>query len=160
MALFLALLAPAGAADWTITVDPLTYALGYPHLQVERALSDRASLYVGPHARLYDGILTDGREPFLGFGGEVGFRYFPWGGAPQGGWVMARQVLAHLHTTDGSGAAELGGYSSVLVGGTGILAGRFVLSGGAGLNVLYYDIEGYGSAGPFPALHTNLGVAF
>ncbi|MBX2798929.1 MAG: hypothetical protein KTR31_14730 [Myxococcales bacterium] len=158
--LSLAAAAEPSEVDWTITVDPLTVALGFPHVQVERALSDRTSLYVGPHARLFDGILTEGREPFVGVGGEVGFRYFPWGRAPQGGWVMARQVVAVLSTTDGTDRTELGGYSSVLVGGTGLLGGVFVLSGGAGVQYLYYDIDGYGSSGPFVALHTNLGFAF
>ncbi|TNE84631.1 MAG: hypothetical protein EP330_28575 [Deltaproteobacteria bacterium] len=146
--------------EWTVTVDPLTFGLGYAHVQVERAVSERASVYVGPHMRLFDGLLTEGHEPFLGFGAEVGVRYFPWGEAPEGAWIMGRQVVARLHTTDGSAPAKPGGYSSVLVGYTGILGERFVLSGGAGLNVLYYDIGEYGVSGPFPALHTNLGVAF
>ena len=33
------------------------------------------------------------------------------------------------------------------------------LSGGAGVNVLYYEIGDYGVGGVLPALHTNLGVA-
>ncbi len=144
---------------WTVTVDPLTFALGYAHVQTERRLSDRASLYAGPHLRLFDGLLTEGREPYLGFGAEVGLRYFPWASAPEGGWLMARQVVARLHTTDGSAPARAGGYSSVLFGGTALIGRHLVLSGGAGLNYLYYDIGDYGTAGPFPALHTNLGIA-
>jgi hypothetical protein len=146
---------------WTVTVDPLTTALGYVHLQVERRVTRHTSVYAGPHMRLFDGILTEGREPFLGLGGEVGVRAFPWGKAPEGAWVMGRTVLARLHTTDGSRQAELGGYTSGLVGYTGILGRHFVLSGGAGLNWFYYDIAGYGpNPGPFLALHTSLGVAF
>lgn len=146
--------------DWTITVDPLTFALGYAHVQVERTAGRYVSIYAGPHLRLFDGILTDGHEPYLGFGGEVGVRAFPWGKAPSGPWVMGRQVVARLHTTDDSAPAKAGGYSSVLLGYTGVIAGHFVLSGGAGLNYLYYDIGDYGTSGFFPALHTNLGVAF
>jgi len=146
--------------DWTVTVDPLTFAIGYAHVQVERRLDDRFSLYVGPHARLFDGVLTDEPEPFLGFGGEVGLRWFPWGSAPKGGWVMVRSVGARLHTTDGTEQSGFGGYSSVLVGGTAVIADHFVLSGGAGYNQLYYSIGGYGPSGPFVALHSNLGVAF
>ena len=162
LTLALALFAAHAAEDpqWTVTVDPLTVALGYPHLQVERALGDHVSLYAGPHARLFDGVLTEGHEPFLGFGGEVGVRWFPWGDAPRGAWGMVRQVVAGLHTTEGPPASELGGYSSVLVGYTGLIGDRFVLSGGAGYNQLYYDIRGMGASGPFIALHTNLGVAF
>lgn len=145
---------------WTVTVDPLTTALGYVHLQVERRLSPHTSLYVGPHMRLFDGVLTEGHEPYVGFGAEAGFRWFPWGSAPEGGWVMARTVLARLSTTDGSQHARPGGYSSALVGGTVILGDHFVLSGGAGVNYLYYSIDGYGPSGPFIALHSNLGVAF
>lgn len=164
-----ALLAPVALAapesevegpDWTVTVDPLTYAIGYAHVQVERRVGRHASVYVGPHARLYDGILTEEPEPFLGFGGEVGVRAFPLGRAPEGPWVMGRQVLARLHTTDGSADPKVGGYSSVLVGYTGLIGQHFVLSGGAGFNMLYYDIGAYGPSGPFVALHTNLGVAF
>lgn len=146
--------------SWTVTVDPLTFALGYAHLQFERSLGDHASVYVGPHMRLFDGILTEGHEPFLGFGGELGVRVFPWGRSPEGAWLMARQVVARVHTTDGSADAKPGGYSSVLMGYTGVIGDRFVLSGGAGFNMLYYSIGDYGVSGPFPALHTNLGVAF
>jgi len=156
----LALTAQAAEPQWTVTVDPLTTALGYPHLQVERAFSDGFSLYVGPHARLFDGLLTEEPEPFVGFGLETGARWFPWGDAPTGAWLMGRQVLAHIHTTEGPEASELGGYTSVLFGYTGILGDVFVLSGGLGAQYLYYDIEGMGASGPFPAAHTNLGVAF
>lgn len=168
-ALLSALFSPAHAApeeavedgpDWTVTVDPLTFAIGYAHVQVERRLGHHASIYVGPHARLYDGILTEEPEAFLGFGGEVGVRAFPFGRAPEGAWVMGRQVVARLHTTDDSADPKVGGYSSVLLGYTGVLGRHFVLSGGAGFNYLYYDIGDYGPSGPFIALHTNLGVAF
>jgi len=151
---------PSPSPSWTVTVDPLTTALGYVHLQVERRLGRHVSVYAGPHMRLFDGLLTEGREPFLGFGGELGVRAFPWGRSPEGAWVMGRQVLARLHTTDDSADAKVGGYSSVLLGYTGVIGDHFVLSGGAGFNALYYDIGDYGSSGPFPALHTNLGVAF
>ncbi len=166
LGLVLAAALPAAAwADddgpqWTVTVDPLTVALGYPHLQVERALGDAFSLYAGPHARLFDGLLTETPEPFVGFGVETGLRWFPWGEAPEGAWLMGRTVVAHLHTTEGPAAAELGGYASLLAGYTGIIGDVFVLSGGLGYNQLYYDINGMGASGPFIAAHTNLGVAF
>lgn len=156
---------PSDEADdegprWTVTVDPLTFAIGYPHVQIERRLSDRFSLYIGPHARLYDGVLAEAPEPYLGLGAEAGLRWFLVGGAPEGPWLMARTVLAALWTTDDSERRSLGGYSSVLVGYTGVLGRHFVLSGGAGYNQLYYRVGGYGPSGPFVALHTNLGVAF
>jgi len=146
--------------SWTVTVDPLTYAIGYAHVQVERRLADHFSLYAGPHARLYDGILTDEPEPYIGVGAEAGLRWFPWGKAPKGGWLMLRTVGARLSTTEGPKQAGFGGYSSVLAGGTAIVADVFVLSGGVGYNQLYYSIDDYGPSGPFIALHTNLGVAF
>jgi len=151
---------PTDPPKWTVTVDPLTTALGYVHLQVERRVHNSFSVYAGPHARLFSGILTDPPEPFLGFGAEVGARWFPWGGAPEGAWVMVRSVAARAHTTDDSAPPGFAGYSSVLVGGTAILGDVFVLSGGAGYNQLYYTIGDYGSGGPFVALHTNVGVAF
>ena len=162
LALF-ALLPSAVAADaprWTVTVDPLTYAIGYPHLQIERAFGDHASVYVGPHFRLYDGILTEGHEPYRGAGVEAGARWFPWGAAPEGAWLMGRTVVAQIWTTEGPEAQALGGYASALAGYTGIVGGFLVLSGGAGFNYLYYDIAGMGASGPFIALHTNVGVAF
>lgn len=150
----------AQPAAWTVTVDPLTFALGFAHVQVERRLTRHTSLYVGPHLRLFNGILSDRSERYRGYGGEVGLRVFPWGRAPSGAWGMVRSTLAYVHTTDGSARARPGGYSSVLVGYSGILAKHFVLSGGVGFNYLYYDIGDYGTSGPFVALHTNLGVAF
>lgn len=166
--LALAVEAPPGPT-WTVTVDPLTTALGYVHLQVEHRLSPHTSLYAGPHMRLFDGILTEEPEPFVGFGAEVGFRYFFKDQAPQGSWVMARGVLARLNTTYSENnplggaplqVVEWGGYGSALVGYTAIFKERWVLSGGAGFNYLAYDIDGMGVSGPFVALHTNLGVAF
>lgn len=148
------------APHWTVTVDPLTYALGYAHVQVEGRLSDHSSLYLGPSLRLYDGLLTDGHEPFVGIGAEAGLRWFPWGEAPQGTWLMARGVIARLSTSDPPLPARPGGYGSLLVGHTGVIAGRLVLSGGAGVNYLAYTIGGYGVSGLLPALHTNVGVAF
>ena len=152
--------AAGGDPQWLVTVDPLTVALGFPHVLVQRAVSDRVSLYAGPHARLFDGIITEGDEPFVGFGVEVGARWFPKASAPTGMWLLGRQVGAHLHTTEGPAASELGGYSSLLVGYTVILGDVFVLSGGLGAQYLYYDISGMGSSGPFPAADTSLGIAF
>lgn len=160
--------APEPGPNWTVTVDPLTTALGYVHLQVERRLSPHTSVYAGPHMRLFDGILTPEPEPFVGFGAEVGFRYFFKDQAPQGSWVMARGVLARLNTTYADNnplgapiqSVEWGGYGSALVGYTAIFKERWVLAGGAGFNYLAYDIDGMGTSGPFVALHTNLGVAF
>lgn len=165
MPLPILLLSAALAADGpqtTITVDPLTTALGYVHLQVERVVGDsgQLSVYAGPHARLFDGVLTETPEPFLGAGAEVGIRWFPKAEAPEGLWVMGRTVGAHLWTTDERELSEFGGYASVLVGSTWVLGEVFVLSGGLGFNYLYYDIDGMGASGPFPAAHSNLGVAF
>lgn len=157
----LTLVATAAASpSWTVTVDPLTTALGYVHVQVERVVNPRLSVYAGPHARLFDGLLTDGHEPYRGLGAETGVRWFPRGEAPTGPWLMARTVVARLGTTDGTDQAGFGGYSSVLGGGTLIVADRLVLSGGLGAQYLYYDIDGYGTRGPFVAAHTNVGVAF
>ncbi len=155
----LLLLGTAAAARWTVQVDPLTAALGYPHLQVERALSPRWSLYAGPHLRLYDGVLSQEHQPYVGYGAESAVRWFWAGEAPKGGWLLARGVIALLHRTD-TGDRGPGGYGSILVGYTGILGEHLVLSGGAGGQYLHYTIGGLGAAGFFPALHTAIGVAF
>lgn len=147
--------------NWTITVDPLTVALGYPHIQIERRVSGSVTFYGGPHFRLFDGILTDGTEPFYGAGGELAARWFPFGSAPSGLWLSGRTVAAHLWTYDTEEIARsFGGYSSGLVGFTWIPFGWLVLSGGAGVQYIYYDIEDFGRRSFFPALHTAVGIAF
>ena len=147
---------------WTVQIDPLTAALGFPHVLFERAISDHFSIYLGPHARLYDSIFSsDEREPYYGFGAEGGVRWFGTGGAPEGWWIGARLVGAAL-TTEVTGEREWGpgGYASLLGGYTAIIDGWFVLSGAAGGQYLHYTIEGLGPKRFFIALHTALGVAF
>jgi hypothetical protein len=155
---------PAAAApdapSWTVSVDPLTAALGFAHVQVERAVHPRASVYAGPHLRLYDGVLPAVNGPYVGLGGELGVRGFFAGAAPEGGWVMVRGVLARVATTEGPAEARLGGYTSALVGGTAILGPGVVLSGGAGASWFAYEVGGYGPSGPAVALHTAVGWAF
>jgi hypothetical protein len=142
---------------WTVTVDPLTTAIGFVHVQVERSLGPRVSVYAGPSLRLFDGVLADTNGPYVGLGGEAGVRGFFTGSAPEGGWVMARGVAARLSTSD---EARFGGYTSGLVGYTGVLGRGLVLSGGLGVSYFAYEVGGYGVAGLAPAAHTNVGWAF
>ena len=147
--------------DWTITVDPLTAALGYPHLQFERRISDDFTAYAGPHMRLYDSVFEDETEPYRGYGAEFGVRWFVFGGAPAGFWLSARTVAAHLTThAPAEPSSDFGGYTSALAGYTYFLKDWFVLSGGAGVQYLYYDIDDFGTRTLFPAMHTTFGVAF
>jgi hypothetical protein len=150
---------PESPPRWTLQIDPLTTALGFIHLQVERALGDNASLYAGPSIRLFDPL---NKEPgtYRGLGGELGLRVFPWGIAPAGAWGEVRGVLASLHTDEAGGASALGGYASVLGGYTWILGGRWVLAAGLGVQYIHYQVAGLGSVGVLPAAHTALGVAF
>jgi hypothetical protein len=145
---------------WTIQVDPLTYALGYAHVQVERAVSPSVSVYAGPHLRLYDAVGAAEHEPYIGLGVETGVRWFPQHHAPSGVWLMGRGVLAELFTTDDTHQHAIGGYASALVGYTGIIHERLVLSGGLGVQRLQYTVGGYGLATFYPAAHTAIGVAF
>lgn len=145
---------------WTVGVDPLTFALGYAHIQVERTVGDAVSIYAGPHARLFDAPWSAEREPFLGVGAEVGVRWYPAAQAPTGWWLMARGVGARLWTTDDQDLQGLGGYASALGGYSAILGERWMLSGGLGVNRIAYDIGGYGVNTWFPAAHTVVGVAF
>ena len=164
----LALAAPALAAPdvperaWrsTVQVDPLTFALGFAHIQFEGALSPRWSLYAGPHLRLFDGLLTEGHEPYVGYGAEVGVRGFFVGEAPEGGWVLARGVLAVATTATPTRQTAPAGYASLLVGYTGILGPGLVLSGGLGAQRIQYTVGDYGIAGFLPAAHTAVGWAF
>lgn len=146
--------------EWTVTVDPLTFAIGFAHVQVERSLGSRVSVYVGPSVRCFDGILEGVNGPYVGAGAEAGVRGFFWGDAPRGGWVMVRGVLASVSTTEPSPASSLGGYTSALVGFTGILGPGLVLSGGLGVSYFDYGVLDYGVHGVAPAAHTNVGWAF
>ena len=142
---------------WTVTVDPLTTAIGLLHVQVERDLGRHFSLYLSPSVRVFDGILPTFNGPYVGVGAEAGFRGFFVGDAPDGGWVMLRGVVARLSTAD---EVAPGAYTSALVGYTGILGPGLVLSGGAGVSYFAYTVGGYGIRGFAPALHTNIGWAF
>jgi hypothetical protein len=144
-------------AQWTLQVDPLTTALGFVHLQVERALTPQLSVYAGPHLRLFDSVLSDVKEDYTGLGLELGVRWFFRPSAPAGWWLQARGVGAYL---SGPSSATPGGYVSALGGYTAIFDGWFVLSGGAGVQYLHYRVDGLGPKGIFPALHTTIGVAF
>ncbi len=157
--IFLVAMAQAQSAPTTtVQVDPLTFALGYAHVQVEGTLSDSVTLYAGPHLRLFSAPGTPA-EPYVGFGGEVGIRYYFQHQAPDGWWVLGRGVLAHVWATD-SLETSPGGYASALGGYTGILGNGLVLSGGAGVQRIQYGVGDYGVRGWFPALHTAVGWAF
>lgn len=146
---------------WTAQVDPLTTALGYVHVQVERALGPDWSIYAGPHMRLFDSLLADDEEDFVGFGVELGLRWYFSGTAPSGGWVLVRGVGAHLTAKTPMGdETALGGYVSGLGGYTWIFDDRWVLSAGGGVQYLQYRVADLGPEGIFPALHTTFGVAF
>lgn len=145
---------------WTLTVDPLTTAIGFVHLQVERTLGEHVFVYAGPSLRLYDGILAPVNGPYRGIGAEAGLRGFFVGSAPEGGWLMLRGVLARVVTETPTPTVALGGYTSGLVGYTGIVGPGLVLSGGLGLSWFNYGVRQWGVHGFAPAAHTNLGWAF
>ncbi len=147
---------------WNVQVDPLTYALGIAHVYLEGAISDNFSFYVGPNMRLYDGIINDTPEPYVGLGLELGGRWFPWGRAPSGAWLQVRTVGAILLSdAPNTPSQALGGYAGVLGGYTWILADRWVLSAGLGIQRFAYRIGDFGLPTTlYPAAHTAIGVAF
>lgn len=146
---------------WTVQVDPLTTALGFVHVQVERAIGSDWSVYLGPHLRLFDSVLEDESQDLLGVGAEVGVRWFFSGVAPEGGWILVRGVGARLSTqVNGPEETGLGGYVSALGGYTWIFDDRWVLAAGAGVQSIHYMLQGQGVEGILPAAHTALGVAF
>ncbi len=149
----------AQPATWTVQVDPLTTALGYVHVQIERRLSKSFSVYAGPHALLFSGILAEDDEDHRGLGAEVGLRWFlrSSDSAPAGFWLQTRGVLARV-TKDGE--AEPGGYVSALGGYTKIIGGRWVVAGGLGIQYIHYSVNGVGTEGVLPAAHTAVGFAF
>ncbi len=144
--------------QWNVVVDPLTVALGFVHVQVERALHPRVSVYAGPNMRLFTSPILGAEEDdeVRGFGLEVGVRVFFYGDAPEGAWILVRGVLAALR--DGERAGP-GGYGSALVGYT-FVHRRLVLGGGLGIQYLAYSLIGKGPSGFAPAAHTAIGVAF
>lgn len=151
-----------GFADppaWTVQVDPLTTALGFAHVQVERALAPQWSVYAGPHVRAFPSLLGNEHLPMRGAGVELGVRRFWHPSAPQGWWAQLRGVLAHTWRTD-SDASGVGYYASALVGYTAIFGDRWVLAGGLGVNYLHYGVAGARIEGILPAAHTTFGVAF
>ena len=117
-------LASAEEPAWTVQVDPLTTALGFVHLLVERRVGPGVSVYAGPHLRLFDGILTEGHEPYTGVGVEAGVRWFPRGAAPTGLWLGARGVGARLSSTEPVAQAGFGGGAALRAAGG--IAGKLV----------------------------------
>lgn len=100
---------PAEPPAWTVTVDPRTFAIGIAHVQVERALGPRVSVYAGPSLRCFDGILPATNGPWTAYGAEVGVRGFFTGRAPEGAWGMVRGVLAAASTRDAPAAVNPAG---------------------------------------------------
>jgi hypothetical protein len=147
--------------QWTISVDPLTTALGFAHVQIERVLAPKLSIYFGPHLHVYKNVFSKAPEDYTGVGAEIGLRRFLKPYAPTGFWGQVRGVLAHV-SLDNSGTKKTGsgGYVSALVGYTWIFGGRLILAGGAGVQYINYQIAGQGLEGVLPALHTNIGFAF
>lgn len=148
---------PPQAPRWTVQVDPLTTALGFVHVQVERALDPRWSVYLGPHLRLFDSAFEPRHEPFTGLGVEVGVRRFLTGSAPEGIWLQIRGVGAQLRW---GGQRDFGGYVSALGGVTHVFDSGLLLAGGLGVQYIRYTIGPFGVSGILPAAHTTLGFAF
>jgi hypothetical protein len=142
---------------WTIQIDPLTTALGFAHVQVERRIGEGLSLYAGPHARVFSGLAADEDDGVRGVGAELGLRWFVRGVAPAGSWAQVRGVGARV--SDDSDAT-FGGYVSALGGHTWILRERWVLSAGLGIQYVHYAVSGEGPKGVLPAAHTTFGIAF
>ena len=151
---------PPPSPKWTVQLDPLTTALGFAHVQVERALTPNFSVYAGPSLRLYSSVFDEAPSPFIGLGVEVGLRWFFKPTAPQGLWAQVRGVAARLSTDEQGGKTGFGGYGSALVGYTWIFSGRWVLAAGTGVNYLQYTIADMGTEGVLPAAHTTFGIAF
>ena len=149
----------AATPNWTVQVDPLTTALGYTHVQIERKLSPDWSVYAGPHLRLHDNPAAkdDDKTDLRGYGLEAGIRRYFSGKAPEGSWALVRGVGAGLSL---DGETGFGGYGSVLGGYTWIFDSGLVLSAGAGVQYLHYQLNDEGPKGVLPAAHTTIGWAF
>ncbi|MBT8494774.1 MAG: hypothetical protein KJO07_17085 [Deltaproteobacteria bacterium] len=148
---------PLPEPQWTVQVDPLTVALGFVHVQLERALSEKISVYAGPSIRLWDLLGEDDDPSYYGIGLEAGVRFYVRGRAPVGTWLMVRGVGAYI--ADDNDNTDLGGYASVLVGHH-FTFGRWLLGAGIGVQYLHYTVDGTGTEGVLPAAHTTVGAVF
>lgn len=144
---------------WTLQIDPLTVLLGFVHVQIERRVHNHLSLYLGPSFHLFNAP-GQAQDPYRGYGGEMGIRYFYAGHAPEGWWSQVRGVAAYLETTDDTQLSSFGGYVSVLSGYTGIVDDWLVLAAGLGVQYFDYRVGDYGLFGVLPAAHTTVGAAF
>lgn len=153
--------ADAERPRFTVQVDPLTTALGFVHVQIEYAFTDHLSIYAGPHLRLFNGLISEPEEDYMGIGAEVGVRYFFAASAPQGWWAQVRGVGAQV-STDRFGQEEsaFGGYVSALGGYTWIFNDLWVVAAGLGVQYIKYQVAGQGPKGVLPAAHTTIGFAF
>ncbi len=144
---------------WTVQVDYLTTALGFVHVLLERRIGKSMSVYGGPHARVFRGIVSEDDEHNTGYGVEFGARYFFLDRtvAPEGLWAQARVVAARVSL---DGESTLGGYISAIGGYSLIVRDRWVIAGGVGIQYIHYSVGGVGPEGVIPAAHTAVGVAF
>jgi len=152
---------------WTVTVDPLTTALGFVHVQIERAIGRHFSIYLGPSLRLFNGIISEDHEDFIGLGVEGCVRYYFLGTAPFKWWAGIRGVAAHLSSSvGGKETSAFGFYVSALAGYSWLVTSWLTLSAGLGIQYLSYQLphpisgKMMGPGGILPAAHTNIGVAF
>ena len=133
----------------TVSANPVRFALLHFQVDLERAVSDRWSLFVSPivfhHATWY----PFARAPHMtanGYGVDLGARYFFTGTAPAG-FFVGPFLSAYRGEVLRSGEQTLEGYiysPGVQAGMTWIIR-RWVLSGGGGPSYGFATKEGPGT---------------
>ncbi|MCA9583620.1 MAG: hypothetical protein KC416_17595 [Myxococcales bacterium] len=124
----------AQGPTYDITVNPVDLVNGQFNFEFEGAVSPFASLHAGVNFLVWDGVFTDDSGDTFTIGPEVGFRLFPFMGAPEGLWLGPYAGLAYVHASrGGSDATGMGYYFGGMVGATLILFDFLVGSVGAGL---------------------------
>jgi hypothetical protein len=125
----------ASRPQWAIGFNPLAIAIGRYSFDVQHLLAPHHALVVNVHgdyaSRDWQAMQYDRRDPFWGFGGEVGWRWFPtraWmrgfflgasllGGYYNYGYYGARLPLPGFGIAgDMGGMAELGGGMFLVLG--------------------------------------------
>jgi Protein of unknown function (DUF3575) len=126
---------------FAIELNPLGIIMGRYSLQGEVMLASHHSLQVNPHFN-YTPVSTtvNGQEldlgKFVGFGGELGYRFYSGSRGPAGFYAGASFLAAYYSQSSGAGngSQAFGSFGGAIdIGGQAIIGPGIVIGGGFGL---------------------------